>query len=76
MPTLPFFELRNGGGVDRHRQVADASDITRYRRIAATIAPFVDTLPKLGWKSPSLNTEVRLIRPVLGFFRAQVPNTN
>lgn len=75
MPTLPFFELRSTG-VDRHRQVADASDITRYRRIAATFAPFQSQLPKLGWKSPSLNTEVQLIKPVFGFFRAQVPNIN
>ena len=75
MPTLPFFELRTTG-VDRHRQVADASDITKYRRIAATFAPFKDQLPKLGWKSPSLNTEVNLIKPVFQLFRSQVPNTN
>jgi hypothetical protein len=75
MPTLPFFELR-ATGVDRHRQVADASDITKYRRIAATYAPFKDQLPKLGWKSPSLNTEMQLIKPVFGLFRSQFPNTN
>lgn len=75
MPTLPFFELRSNG-TDRHHQVADASDITKYRRIAAAYAPFQSQLPKLGWKSPSLNTEVRLIKPVFGLFRSQVPNTN
>lgn len=75
MPTLPFFEVRTAG-VDRHRQVADASDVTRFRRIAAAFAPFKDQLPKLGWRSPSLNTEVRLIQPIFGLFRTQVPNTN
>ena len=75
MPTLPFFEPRTAG-VDRHRQVADASDITKFRRIAATQAPFLDALPKLGWRSPSLYTSLRVMRPVYGIFRAQVPNTN
>lgn len=75
MPTLPFFEPR-AAGIDRHRQVADASDVTKFRRIMATQAPFLDSLPKLGWKSPSLDTSVRIIRPVFGLFRTQVPNTN
>ena len=74
MPTLPFFEVRESG-VDRHRQVADASDYTRFRRIVAQTAPFLNDSPKLGWRSPSLYAEVRLIRPVFGLFRSQFKNS-
>ncbi len=74
MPTLPFLEPRSQGQ-DRHRQVADASDITRFRRLAATVAPFLNSTPKLGWRSPALNTEVKLMLPIFGVFKNQFPNT-
>lgn len=75
MPTLPFFE-QPASGVDGHRQVADASDFTRFKRMAAEAAPFLDQLPKLGWRSPSLATNVRLISSRFRAFRARFPNAS
>lgn len=56
--------------------VADASDFTRFRRVVATRAPFLGSLPKLGWRSQQANLDARVIFPVFGIFRSQFPNTN
>ena len=44
----------------------------------ATIAPYINSgigaAPTLGWKSPALNTEVRVIAPIFGQLNAFIPN--
>ena len=44
----------------------------------ATIAPYInsgiDARPTLGWKSPALSTEVRVIAPLFGQLNAFIPN--
>jgi hypothetical protein len=75
MPTSPFFEVS-----PQQRHVgppADASDYTRYVRLMSTIAPYINTTserPTLGWKSPELNAQVRLIRPIFGQLNGFIPN--
>jgi hypothetical protein len=70
---MQFLELRDPG-VDRHRQVADISEFTRYRRIAAASSLYTASRPKSGWGSLTTNTDARVIFPVLGVFRRQFPN--
>ncbi len=57
---------------------ADASDYTKAVRQMATIAPYINNgvgaAPRLGWKSPALNTEVRIIAPIYGQLMAFIPN--
>lgn len=76
MPTSPFFEV---SPVRRHvGPPADASDYTRTVRQMATIAPYINNgvgaAPTLGWKSPSLNTEMRVIAPIYGLLNTFIPN--
>lgn len=76
MPTSSFFEV---SPVQRHvGPPADASDYTKAVRLMATIAPYINNgvsaVPTLGWKSPSLSTEVRVIAPLFGQLRAFIPN--
>ena len=76
MPTSPFFEV---SPVQRHvGPPADASDYTKMVRQMATIAPYIGigigAAPRLGWKSPSLNTEMRVIAPIYGLVNAFIPN--
>lgn len=78
MPTNPFFEV---SPQQRHiGPPADASDYTRYVRLAASIAPYVNNKvtvpgrPTLGWKSPRLAAEVAVISPIFGQFNAFLPN--
>ena len=44
----------------------------------ATIAPYINNgvgaAPTLGWKSPALNTDVRVIAPIFGQLNAFIPN--
>ena len=64
----------------RHvRLTTDASDYTRHVRLLAQAAPYIQSgktvgAPTLGWKSPALNTEVRLIAPLWGSMNAFLPN--
>ncbi len=77
MPTSPFFEVS-----PQQRHVgppADASDYTKAVRQLATIAPYINSTgpagrPTLGWKSPSLDTQVRIIAPIFGQLNAFIPN--
>jgi hypothetical protein len=76
MPTSPFFEV---SPVKRHvGPPADASDYTKMVRQMATIAPYINSgvgaAPRLGWKSPALNTEMRVIAPLFGQVNALFPN--
>lgn len=75
MPTTPFFQIV-ATGQERKRMVGDASDFTRYRRIVATQAPFLASLPKLGWRDQGANLDARLIFPIFGIFRGNFPNPN
>lgn len=76
MPTSPFFEV---SPVQRHvGPPADASDYTKAVRQMATIAPYINSgvsaAPTLGWKSPRLSTEMRIIAPLFGQLNAFLPN--
>lgn len=78
MPTSPFFEV---SPVQRHiGPPADASDYTKAVRQMATIAPYVNNKvtvpgnPTLGWKSPALATEMRVIAPIFGQLNAFIPS--
>lgn len=75
MPTLPFFEL-DRTVAETHRQVADASDFTRFKRMVAQATPFLNSTPKLGWRSPSLATDARYISGKVGLFRGKFPNSS
>ena len=64
MPVESYFEM---------------SEHTRYVRMMAQAAPYIQNgkvvgAPTLGWKSPSLNTQVRLIAPLWGNINAFIPN--
>lgn len=76
MPTSPFFEV---SPVQRHvGPPADASEYTKTVRQMATIAPYINNgiaaAPTLGWKSPSLSTEMRVIAPIYGLLNTLLPN--
>jgi hypothetical protein len=51
---------------------------TKAIRLMATIGPYIDNgvgaAPTLGWKSPSLSTQARVIAPIYGQLRAFIPN--
>jgi hypothetical protein len=75
MPVSSYLELNT----PRHvRLTTDASEHTRYVRMAATVAPYINdgvaAAPRLGWKSPSLSTEARLIAPLYGILNGFLPN--
>jgi hypothetical protein len=75
MPVSSYLELNT----PRHvRLTTDASEHTRYVRMAATVAPYISdgvaAAPRLGWKSPSLSTEARLIAPLYGILNGFLPN--
>jgi len=75
MPVSSYLELNT----PRHvRLTTDASEHTRYLRMAATVAPYINdgiaAAPRLGWKSPSLSTEARLIAPLYGILNGFLPN--
>ncbi len=76
MPTSPWFEV---SPVQRHvGPPASASDYTRTVRQMAAIAPYINSgvgaAPRLGWKSPALNTEMRIIAPIFGQLNAFIPS--
>ncbi len=75
MPVTSYFEPN----APRHAKLtSSAGDHTRYVRMMATIAPYigngVGAAPTLGWKSPELSAQVRLIAPLYGSLRAFIPN--
>ncbi len=76
MPVFSFFEI----DTPRHaRLTTSAGDHTRYLRIMATAAPYIQSgrtvgAPTLGWKSPELNAQVRMIAPIWGRLNAFIPN--
>ena len=76
MPVESYFEMNE----PRHvRLTTSAGEHTRYVRMMAQAAPYITngrlvSAPTLGWKSPSLNAEVRLIAPLWGNINAFIPN--
>jgi hypothetical protein len=75
MPVSSFLELNE----PRHvKLTTDASEHTRYLRMAAQIAPYINNgvgaAPRLGWKSPEIATQARLIAPLYGIINGLYPN--
>ena len=75
MPVSSFLELN----APRHvRLTTSASEHTRYLRMAAQVAPYirdgVGAAPRLGWKSPEIATQARLIAPLYGIVNGLYPN--
>lgn len=78
MPVRSFIELGNNG-VRHVGLTSDASEHTRYIRMAATIAPYirngVSPVPNaLGWRDMGANRDARLIAPIYGAVRSFLPN--
>lgn len=76
MPVFSYFEIDQ----PRHvRLTSSAGDHTRHVRLMATVAPYIQSgrvlaAPTLGWKSPELNAQVRVIAPIYGKLNAFIPN--
>jgi hypothetical protein len=74
MPVTSYFEV----SAPRHTIVGDASDHTRYVKLMATVAPYINqgihAAPTLGWKSPELSAQARLITPLFGILNGIIPN--
>lgn len=76
MPVFSYFEV----DTPRHATLTtSAGDHTRYVRLMATAAPYITAgrtvgAPTLGWKSPELNAQVRVIAPIWGKVNAFIPN--
>jgi hypothetical protein len=59
--------------------VGDASEHTRFIRMASTIAPYQSqgqaAIPNLlGWRDMQASRDVRLVMPILGTFKSYIPN--
>lgn len=75
MPVRSYLELNE----PRHvRLTTDASEHTRYLRMAATVAPYIKNgvaaAPTLGWKSNEISAQARLIAPLYGILNGILPN--
>lgn len=75
MPVTSYLELNE----PRHvRLTTSASEHTRYVRMAATVAPYIQNgvaaAPTLGWKSNELSAQARLIAPIYGILNRFIPN--
>lgn len=76
MPVESYFEISE----PRHvRLTTSAGEHTRYVRMLAQAAPYVQAgqqvgAPRLGWKSPALSAEARLIAPLWGALNTFLPN--
>ena len=76
MPVESYFELNQ----PRHvRLTTSAGEHTRYVRLMAQAAPYITAgqtvgAPRLGWKSPALDAQVRLIAPLWGPLNTFIPN--
>ena len=75
MPVFSYFEVDR----PRHILTTSAGDHTRYVRLMATAAPYIQSgkvvgAPTLGWKSPEISAQVRLIAPIYGKLNSFIPN--
>jgi hypothetical protein len=76
MPTSPFGQVNPP---NRRAMVGDASEFTRFVRMASTIAPYASqnqaAIPNLlGWRDMGASRDVRTIAPILGSFKSFIPN--
>jgi hypothetical protein len=76
MPTSPFGQVNPPV---RRAMVGDASEFTRFVRMASTIAPYASqnqaAIPNLlGWRDMGASRDVRTIAPILGSFKSFIPN--
>ena len=76
MPTSPYGQVNPPV---RRAMVGDASEHTRFIRMASTIAPYQSqgqaAIPNLlGWRSMAASRDVRVIMPILGAFKSYIPN--
>jgi hypothetical protein len=79
MPVSSFLELGGPGGKVHTPLTTDASEHTRYIRMAATIAPYINNgvspVPNaLGWRSMDASRDARVVAPIYGKIRAFLPN--
>jgi hypothetical protein len=76
MPVFSYFEP----DTPRHAKLtSSAGDHTRYVRIMAAAAPYIQSgrvigAPTLGWKSNELDAQVRMIAPLWGRLNSFIPN--
>ena len=75
MPKESFLELN----APRHTPLpTSASEYTRYLRMSATVAPYINNgvaaAPTLGWKSNEISAQARLIAPLYGILNGLYPN--
>ncbi len=60
------------------RLTTDASEHTRYLRMAATVAPYINNgvaaAPTLGWKSNEISAQARLVAPLYRILNGILPN--
>ena len=76
MPTSPYGQVNPPV---RRAMVGDASEHTRFIRMAATLAPYQSqgqaASPNLlGWRSMQASRDARTIMPILGAFKSYIPN--
>lgn len=74
MPVISYFEPN----APRHAALTtSASDHTRYVRLMAQVAPYINNgvnrAPTLGWKSNEISAQARLITPLWGSLNAFIP---
>jgi hypothetical protein len=79
MPVSSFLELGGGGARIHTPLTTDASEHTRYIRMAATIAPYINRgvspVPNaLGWRDMGASRDARLVAPIYGRIQAFLPN--
>jgi hypothetical protein len=76
MPTSPYGQVNPPV---RRMMVGDASEHTRFIRMASTIAPYQSqnqaAIPNLlGWRNMQASRDVRVVMPILGAFKSYIPN--
>ena len=76
MPTSPFGQVNPPV---RRAMVGDASENTRFIRMAATLAPYlnkgVSPVPNaLGWRDMGANRDSRIVAPFFATYKAFIPN--
>jgi hypothetical protein len=76
MPTSPFGQVNPP---NRRAMVGDASEFTRFVRMASTIGPYASqnqsAIPNsLGWRDMSASRDARTFAPILGTFKSFIPN--
>lgn len=82
---MPIASYLESNGTPHAKLWRTASEHTRFVRMAATIAPFVNNanglnVPKGGWNSKSggmaASRDARLIAPVYATFKTFAPNSS